>query len=423
MDQDQNLQLGNEQQIPVTVLSGYLGVGKTTLLNYILHNQQGLKVAVIVNDMSEVNVDAQLIKSGASLSRTEEQLVEMTNGCICCTLRDDLLQEVQRLAQTGQFDYILIESTGIGEPIPVAQTFTYVDEDQDIDLSQICRLDTMVTVVDAYAFWHDYASGETLLDRNQAVNEEDVRDVVDLLIDQIEFCDVLILNKCDMIAEEDRQALRGILHKLQPTAKIIESNYGQIDPELILNTRLFDFEKASQAPGWIMELQQDGHTPETDEYGIGSMVYRSQRPFHPERLALWLQEFPAEVVRSKGIMWLASRTDTAVTYSQAGASIQLGPAGKWLAAMPEQERQETLAEEPEWLDKWHPQWGDRMTEVVFIGMELNHEQNERSLDQCLLTEAEMSGDWSKLPDPLPQWQEIEQEPEELNEKKAEQIHV
>jgi G3E family GTPase len=348
-----------KEKIPVTVLSGYLGAGKTTVLNHVLNNRDGLRVAVIVNDMSEINIDAALVKAGGALSRTEEKLVEMSNGCICCTLRDDLLREVERLALEGRFDYILIESTGIGEPIPVAQTFTYNDPDNNIDLSKLARLDCMVTVVDAYRFWNDYSSGESLLDRKQALGEDDTRDVVNLLIDQIEFCDVLLLNKCDMVAEEDLQELENVLRKLQPTAKIIRTVRGQVNPKEILNTGLFDFDKASRSAGWMKELMGESHTPETEEYGIGSFVYRRRRPMHPERLAAFFEEWPEEVVRAKGLIWIASRDEIAANISQAGPSIQFGPAGYWIATLPEDERERMFAEEPELLENLDEAWGDR----------------------------------------------------------------
>lgn len=391
----------NQTKLPVTVLSGYLGAGKTTILNHVLNNRNGLKVAVIVNDLSEVNIDAELIRDGGGLSRTNETLVEMSNGCICCTLREDLLKEVERLAKENRFDYILIESTGVGEPIPVAQTFTYMDEEQNIDLTAFCRLDTMVTVVDAYQFWHDYASGETLLERSQAVGEDDHREVVDLLIDQIEFCDVLLLNKCDMVAEEELVELEGVLHKLQPRAKLIRTRNGQVDPNEILNTGLFDFDAASTSAGWMKEMEKPVHTPETEEYGITSFVYERIRPFHPERLMNWMSEWPTEVVRAKGIMWLATRQSLGQSLSQAGPSISFGPSGYWVAALPEADRKAHLQEDPELALSWDETYGDRINKVVFIGIDMDRQAIFNSLDSCLLTDEEMTQDWMQFIDLLP----------------------
>lgn len=388
-------------KIPVTVLSGYLGAGKTTILNHVLNNRRGLKVAVIVNDMSEINIDADLVRNGGGLSRTDEKLVEMSNGCICCTLREDLLVEVERLAKEGRFDYILIESTGISEPVPVAQTFSYVDEEAGIDLTSLCEIDTMVTVVDANRFWHDYSSGESLLDRKQAAGEEDTRDVVDLLIDQIEFCNVLMINKCDLVEEDQLEQMERLFRKLAPEARIIRTSHGRIEPEWILNTGLFDFEKASQSPGWLKELEQAEHTPETDEYGIASFVYERRVPFHPERLYRWMEEWPEEVVRAKGLVWLASRSQLAYSLSQAGPSIQIGPVAYWVHVLPEAEREAILAEQPDVWQKWDSQWGDRINQFVLIGIDMEREQLEASLDECLLTPEEMKGDWSILPDPFP----------------------
>ncbi len=390
-----------DQRIPVTVLSGYLGAGKTTILNHVLNNREGLKVAVIVNDLSEVNIDADLVRDGGGLSRTEEKLVEMSNGCICCTLRDDLLEEVERLAREKRFDYILIESTGIGEPLPVAQTFTYVDEDQNIDLSKLTRLDCMVTVVDAYHFWQDFNTRETLLDRNQEAGEGDTRGVVHLLTDQVEFCDVLIVNKCDMVNEEELVKLEAALRGLQPRAKIVRTSHGKVDPKEILNTHLFDFDAASQSAGWIQELQKEHHTPETEEYGISSFVYTRKIPFHPERLMKWMAQWPKEVVRSKGILWLATRNNTAVSFSQAGVSRQLASAGLWVASLSEEERIAYFGSEYPKSPDWDDKWGDRVTKLVFIGIELDKDKIARSLDGALLTEEEMKGNWRVLADPLP----------------------
>lgn len=389
------------KKIPVTVLSGYLGAGKTTIMNHVLNNRDGLKVAVIVNDLSELNIDASLIQDGGGLSRTDEKLVEMSNGCICCTLREDLLKEVEKLAKENRFDYILIESTGVGEPVPVAQTFTYIDEEQGIDLTQFCKLDCMVTVVDAYRFWHDYSSGETLLERSQAVGEDDTREVVDLLIDQIEFCDVLILNKCDLVAEAELAELEGVLRTLQPRAKFIRTSKGQVDPKEILNTSLFDFDEASKSAGWIKEMEAPAHTPETEEYGISSFVYERAKPFHPQRLMQWMEEWPEEIVRAKGMVWLATRNQFAQSLSQAGPSIQFGPAGQWVAALSEAEREAVLEEEQELAAAWHEEYGDRMNKVVFIGIEMDRQKLVDSLDSCLLSDEELKLDWNAFTDDFP----------------------
>ena len=390
-------------KVPVTVLSGYLGAGKTTILNNVLNNRDGLKVAIIVNDMSEVNIDADLVRKETELSRTEEKLVEMSNGCICCTLREDLLKEVERLCTEGKFDYILIESTGISEPVPVAQTFSYVDDILGIDLNKYCRLDTMVTVVDAYNFWNDYQSGENLLERQQALGEEDEREVADLLIDQIEFCDVLIINKCDLVENEKLEMLEKSLRKLQPNAKITKTSFGKIEPKEILNTKLFDFDKSSRSAGWIKELQKGFHTPETEEYGISSFVFRRRRPFHPERLIEFFNNFPSNIIRSKGILWLATRNSIAINYSQAGKSIKVEPSGRWIADLPENEIKQYLKEYPSLKKMWNDQFGDRMNEIVFIGQSLDTDKTKKELARCLLNDNEMASDWSLFSDPLPKF--------------------
>ncbi|MFC4736076.1 GTP-binding protein [Bacillus daqingensis] len=378
-------------KIPVTVLSGYLGAGKTTMLNNLLAERGARRTAVIVNDMSEINVDAGLIEQGG-FKRTEEKLVEMSNGCICCTLREDLLEEVKQLAEAGGIDHILIESSGISEPVPVAQTFTYVDEETGIDLTEFCAIQSMVTVVDANRFWHDFRSGESLLERQQGASEDDERDIADLLIDQIEFCNVLILNKTDLVSEEKLTEIEQVLRKLQPDAELIRTTHGKIDADVLLAERRFDFDQASMSAGWMKELQQEEHTPETEEYGISSFVYRSRTPFHPQRFVDWMQELPEEVVRMKGIVWSAAYGDMALSLAQAGPSAYLHPVAYWVAALDEEEQAHYLRENKDLRDEWMEGIGDRKTEFVLIGLHMNQAKLQTQLDACLLTKSEMQSD-------------------------------
>nr|WP_295926448.1 GTP-binding protein [uncultured Dyadobacter sp.] len=399
----------DQKKMPVTVLSGFLGAGKTSLLNHILHNKQGLKVAVIVNDMSEINVDARLVGEQNTLSRTQERLVEMSNGCICCTLREDLMIEVENLAKENRFDYLLIESTGISEPVPVAQTFSFVDAQSGIDLSKWAMIDCMVTVVDAFNFARDFGSLDTVFSRKLNDDRSDRRTIVNLLTDQIEFADVIVLNKADLVSGREIKELRAILVALNPGAKVIESSFSNVDLNDVVNTGLFNYEKAEQSAGWIQELnkaEHGGHVPETEEYGISSFVFRDARPFHPKRFWDYIQgNWPAGIIRSKGLFWIASRPADALNWSQAGGSVRAESAGVWWASMPAAQRlrYQAYIDNRDAIDSRWGRFGDRTNELVVIGQDLDQDQVMEDLRQCLCTEAEVrlmeSG--GRFDDPFP----------------------
>ena len=394
--------------LPVTVLSGFLGAGKTTVLSHILNNRQGKKVAVIVNDMSEINIDAAMIKNEVTLSHQEEKLVEMSNGCICCTLREDLLLEINKLAKDNKFDYLVIESTGISEPLPIAETFTFADEDGS-SLSDVARLDTMVTVVDAVNFLKDYDEAKYLKDTGESLGDDDERSVADLLIDQIEFADVILVSKTDLVANDQVGKLNAILKTLNTRAKIIPISHGKVDINNVVNTNLFDFEKAEQAPGWLKEMRGE-HIPETEEYGISSFSFIARRPFYPEKFHKFLHDTDkfGKLIRSKGYFWLGSRPEFVGQWSQAGGIASYGYAGMFWKSVPKEDWPSDAESLASIKNNWEDPFGDMRQELVFIGQKLDQDSIINALNECLLSDEDLrKGEayWVTLSDPFPAWEE------------------
>lgn len=395
-----------KDKLPVTVLSGFLGAGKTTVLNHVLNNREGMKVAVIVNDMSEINIDASLVQKEVNFNRAEEKLVEMSNGCICCTLREDLLIEIGKLAEERKFDYLAIESTGISEPLPVAETFTFSDENGN-SLGDVAKLDTMITVVDAVNFQKDFDEAMDLLDKGESLGDDDTRNVADLLIDQVEFCNVILISKTDLVNTEHLNNLKSILHSVNRDAEIISIENGEIALSKILNTNKFDFSKAQQAAGWLKELRGE-HIPETEEYGIKSFVYTARKPFHPEKFYKFLHKDidHGKLIRSKGYFWLATRPEYAGQWSQAGGIARYGGAGYFWKAVPENQWPDDEEYRSSIKEKWEEPFGDMRQVLVFIGQSLDEEEMCKQLDACLLSDNDiLKGKkyWKTLEDPFPSW--------------------
>ncbi|ELZ88999.1 cobalamin synthesis protein P47K [Haloferax elongans ATCC BAA-1513] len=395
----------SQETIPVTVLSGNLGAGKTTVLNNLLNTRTDLDVAVLVNDMGEVNVDAERVAEHSDISEDDEELIELSNGCICCELRGDLLDALAKLAQAREFDYLVIESTGVAEPLPVAQTLTMGFDQGDLDPTEFYEetgievmdyyeLDTTVTVVDAHQFWTTFDSKESLMDGDTE------KDLGSLLVEQIEFCDVLLLNKCDLVDEETLDEIEEMVEVLQPRAEIIRTEHGAVDPEAIVDTGRFDFEAASQSAGWMQELQEP-HESAEEEHGVTSFVFESRRPFHPERFADLLDDFPTNVVRSKGHFWLAGRPEMGLGVDVAGQSIRIEPVGRWVAALPEEEQAQYFEAYPELEENWHPTYGDRGSRLVIIGADMDHDELRAELETATLTDKEMDADWDVFEDRFP----------------------